>query len=211
MAGKDRRLTFAGMGVAAAAKIPSTAPNVKALATGGSVITGQTFTADPVALGKPATSLLDVLLVMVQVTDQFAYLRQSVRTNNAAIVPEGSVKPTSIYTLTRVEDRLDVVAHLSEALPRFWLLDNVALEQFLSNELEYGLSLAVQAMVISDVASTSGIQSQAYATSPRVTLRKSLTKLETTGYTPGFVAVNPADFEAVELSLATTTAIEHIG
>ena len=55
MAGKDRRLTFAGMGVAAAAKIAACA-DVKALATGGRVVTGQTFTADPVALGRPATA-----------------------------------------------------------------------------------------------------------------------------------------------------------
>ena len=93
---KDRRLTFAGMGAAAAMKIPDSAPNVKALATAGTVVTGQTFTADPVALGRPATSILDVLPVTTQASDQFAYLRQSVRTNNAAITPEGQVKPTSI-------------------------------------------------------------------------------------------------------------------
>ena len=47
----------------------------------------------------------------------------------AAIVPDCNVKPTSTYTLVRIDDRLDVVAHLSEAVPRFWLVDNVALEQ----------------------------------------------------------------------------------
>ena len=64
----------------------------------------------------------------------------------------------TLYTLVRAEDKLDVVAHLSEAVPRL------------------------------------------------VTLRKSLTKLETTGYVPSAIAVNPTDFEAVELALATTTA-----
>jgi hypothetical protein len=51
------------MGAAAARTIPDAAPNVKALATGGSVVTGQTLTADPVALGRTATSILDVLEV----------------------------------------------------------------------------------------------------------------------------------------------------
>lgn len=203
---KDRRLTFAGMGAAAAMKIPDSAPNVKALATGGTVVTGQTFTADPVALGRPATSILDVLPVTTQASDQFAYLRQSVRTNNAAITPEGQVKPTSIYTVTRIEDRLDVVAHLSEAIPRFWIVDNVALEQFLSIELEYGLSLAVQAMVVSDVAGTSGVQTQAFSTSVLQTIRKSLTKLESTGYVPSSIWVNPNDFEGIELALSTVNA-----
>jgi hypothetical protein len=49
--GKDRRLSFKGMGAAAARTIPDAAPNVKALATGGSVVTGQSFTADPGAAG----------------------------------------------------------------------------------------------------------------------------------------------------------------
>ena len=36
-------------------------------------------------------------------------MRQTVRTNNAAVVAEGAVKPTSVYTLTRVEQSLAVV------------------------------------------------------------------------------------------------------
>src|SRR5262249_5182559 len=142
----SRRLSFKSMGERIAASIAASSPHgAKALATGGAVVTGQSFVNDPVSLGQVATSILDVIGVTVQATDSYAYLRQSVRTNNAAVVPEGSVKPTSVYTVVRVEDRLDVVAHLSEAIPRFWLADNQSLVQFLTNELEYGLSLAVQA------------------------------------------------------------------
>ena len=85
------------------------------------------------------------------------------RTNAAAIVAEGSVKPTSTYTLVRIEDKLDVVAHLSEAIPRFWIIDNASLEAFLRSELEFGLQVAVEAMIIADVAGTSGIQVQPYS------------------------------------------------
>ena len=60
---------------------------------------------------------------------EYAYLRQSVRTNNAAIVAEGAAKPTSVYSVVRVENSLQVIAHLSEGIPRYWLLDNQALEQ----------------------------------------------------------------------------------
>jgi Phage capsid family len=210
--GKDRRLSFASMGKAAAAQISAGASGgQKALATGGSIVTGQSFIQSPVALGQVATSILDVVEVTAQASDQFAYLRQSVRTNAAAIVPEGAVKPTSTYSVVRVEDRLDVVAHLSEAIPRFWIVDNVALEQFLRNELEFGLSLAVQNMLVSDVAGTSGVQTQAYSTSVLQTLRKTLTKLEVSGYVPGSIWVNPTDFEAVELALSTVNAVEHVG
>ena len=56
---------------------------------------GQEFVRDPVVLGQVAQSLLDVLPTKQHATDQVAYLRQSVRTNTAAIVAEGATKPTS--------------------------------------------------------------------------------------------------------------------
>ena len=97
------------------------------------------------------------------------------------MVAEGATKPTSVYSVVRVEDKLVVVAHLSEGIPRFWLIDQVSLDTFVSNELDYGLRLAVEAKVLADVNGTSGIQTQAYATSVLTVLRKSITKLETTG------------------------------
>lgn len=62
--------------------------------------------------------------------------------------------------------------------------DNSSLETFIDNELQYGLQTAVEAKVLADINATSGIQAQGYATSVLTTLRKGLTKLETTGYTP---------------------------
>ena len=59
-------------------------------------------------------------------TAEYAYLRQSVRTNNAAVVAAGAVKPTSVYTVTGIENSLVVIAPLSEGIPRYWLLDNSA-------------------------------------------------------------------------------------
>jgi hypothetical protein len=173
-------------------------------------VVGQTFQPDVVELGKPATSLLDVVPVVVQPTPQFAYLRQSARTNAAAIAPELSVKATAVYTIVRIADQLDVVAHLSEAVPKYWLADNAALEQFLDMELTYGLQQATEAMIVSDVAGTSGVQTQAYATSVLTTLRKTLTKLETSGYVPSAIALNPTDFEGIELALSTVNAVEHL-
>lgn len=51
-------------------------------------------------------------------SDRFTYLRQTVRTNNAAHVPIGDEKPTSVYTLDRVTGQAVTVAHLSEPIPR---------------------------------------------------------------------------------------------
>ena len=89
----------------------------------------------PLALGQVATGLLDVLPVKQHTSPEHAYLRQTTRTNNAAVVAEGAAKPTSVYSVVRVEQSLIVVAHLSEGMPRYWLLDNSALETFVVDEL----------------------------------------------------------------------------
>ena len=142
-------------------------------------VVGQEMKPDLVALGQPALSLLDVIPVVAHATTEFAYMRQTVRTNNAAVVAEGAVKPTSVYSVNKIPNSLAVVAHLSEAIPRFWLIDQVSLDTFVSSELEYGLRLAVESKVLTDVNATSGIQLQAYATTVLTVLRKSITKLET--------------------------------
>ena len=199
------------MAAAAVTKIlPPDSYGQKALAPSGATVVAQEFTADPVALGQPPTSLLSVLPVTVQDSPQFAYLRQSVMTNAAAIVAEGAAKPTSVYSVTKVTDQLDVVAYLSEAVPRYWFVDSPALQAFLNNELTYGLSLAVEAMAIADIAGTSGIQTQAYSTSVLQTLRKSVTKLEANGYPPASFVLHPNDWEATELAVASVNAIEHM-
>ena len=135
-------------------------------------------------LGRVAQGLLEVLPTQAHSQPEYAYLRQTTRTNNAAVVPEGTVKPTSVYSVVRVEQSLVVVAHLSEGIPRYWLLDWVALEQFVDNELTFGLQLAVEAKVLTDINATSGIQTQSYATSVLTTLRKGLTKLHGKSYYP---------------------------
>ena len=211
LAGDSQRLSFGKqMATAAAGKImPPSSYGQKAVAPSGSVVVPQQFISDPIALGQPATSLLSVLPVTVQPSQNFAYLRQSVRTNLAAVVAEGAVKPTSVYSVIRVEDSLDVIAHLSEAVPRLWFVDVPALQAFLSNELTYGLGLAVEAKVLADIVGTSGIQTNAYSTSVLATLRKSVTKLEMQGYAPGTIVLHPTDFESIELALLSTPAIEY--
>jgi hypothetical protein len=208
-----RRLAFTkGMAAKAVTKILGDGSmGTKAVAPSGAATVDQEFTPDPVALGQPAQSLLSVLPVKLHGSPQFSYLRQSVRTNNAAIVAEGAVKPTSVYSVTKIDDQLDVIAHLSEALPRYWIVDNASLQEWLTNELHYGLMVKVEAMALATIAGTSGIQTNAYATSQLVTLRKSLTKLEANGYDPAAFVLHPFDWEAVELQVSSTNAIEHMG
>ena len=205
-----QRLCFGTqMAEAAAAKIMPAGYGEKAVAPSGATVIAQTFSADPVVLGQPATSLLSILPVKVQPSANFAYLRQSIRTNAAAVVAEGAVKPTSVYSVTRIEQSLAVLAHLGEPCPRLWFVDVPQLQAFLNNELQYGLALAVEAKAIADISGTSGIQTQAYSTSVLQTLRKSLTRLEGNGYPPAAFVLHPNDWESVELALLTTPAIEY--
>lgn len=203
-----RRLSFKGMGSVFAKQVGPDGITTKALAPSGATVVAQEFAPSPVSLGQPATGLLDVVPVKPHSTGQFSYLRQTVRTNNAAKVADHGLKPTSVFTVERIEDQLDVIAHLSEPIPRFWLKDNEELAGFIANELTYGLRVAVEQMVLDDINATSGLQTQAYATSPLVTLRKSLTKLENNGLDAGAIVLAPVDWEAVELLLTTTGATD---
>lgn len=206
---KGKRVTFKGMGAKVATQMLG-ADGTKALAPSGAAVVGQEFEADPIALGRVATGLLDVLPVKQHASPEFSYMLQGTRTNNAAVVADGAVKPTSPLGLVKVDKSLAVVAHLSEGVPRYWLLDNESLQEFVDNELQFGLGLAVEAKVIADINATSGIQTQAFSTSPLQTIRKSLTKLEVAGLEPGAIVLNPVDFEGIELALASTNAIEHM-
>lgn len=211
----SRRLTFKGMAAGIANRMLTGGEfGAKALAPSGATVVPQAFTPDPVALGRPATGLLDVLGVQVQASQEYSFLRQGgqgTRTNLADVVADGETKPTSVIGLERVEQSLQVVAHLSEGIPRYWLVDNDQLETFVGTELDYGLRVAVEAKVISDINATSGIQEQDFSTSIVQTIRKALTKIEVAGYTPGAIVLHPEDFEAVELAISSTNAIEYTG
>lgn len=180
----------------------------KAIAAGSAVFVDPELTTTPIPIGRPATALLDVLPVTPHGQPAYSYLRQSVRTNNAAVLAEGATKPTSVYTIVKVDNALSIIAHLSEALPSYWLRDRSELQQFLSTEMTYGLQLAIESKVLADINGTSGIQLQAYDTSKLVTIRKSLTKVEMNGYNPSAIVVHPLDWQEIELQLVTAGAVE---
>lgn len=129
----------------------------------------------------------------------------------------GALKPTSIYTNEKVPGRLEVIAHMSEALDRYTLLDNAALEQFVQDEMLFGLRTAVEAQVLNGsgtapnlrgILSTSGIVVQEFATDILTSTRKAITTLEATGRTPGVFVMSPADWESLELARRSDGAFD---
>lgn len=139
----------------------------------------------------------------------YLLLRQTVRENNAAPVPDGALKPTSLYTLEEVEDRYRVIAHLSEPVPQRFFHDDDSLGTFLAREMANGLAEELEAQALNGdgvgenftgILSTSGIQSQAWAGDLFTTTRKALTSLQAYGVTPTAWALNPVDAELFDLA-----------
>lgn len=65
--------------------------------------------------------------------------------------------------------------------------------------------------MLTDIGATSGIQVQPYVTSPLVTLRTGIVKLEQAGYAPSAFVLTPADWASVELALSSVDAVSHMG
>ena len=97
---------------------------------------------------RTALTLIDAIPAVRRQSPVYRYLRESVRTPNAAPVAPGAAKPTSTFTVLSVDDRLRVVATLSEAVDRFILEDAVALRQFLEAELIDAVRRAIETQIV---------------------------------------------------------------
>ncbi|CAM3214170.1 HK97 family phage prohead protease [Prescottella defluvii] len=193
------------------------AGGVKSLTTAGEAVTGTPLVSQsPIELDKVPTSFLDVLAVAQHTTPVYQYLRQTVRENNAGVWKAGN-KPESKFTVENVNGELSVVAHLSEGVNRYTLLDNAALGDFLNAEMLDGLRQAVEAQVLNGdgtgnnmtgVLATSGVLVQAFATDLVTTTRKAITSLETQGRKPGVFVLSPTDWEALELARNTSGSFD---
>lgn len=187
---------------------------VKALDPSGRITAPPAFDPDVHGIGTPPRFLQAILPTVGMQGEQFRYLRQTARDNNAAAVDRGAVKPTSVYSIEDVEDRAVVVAHLSEPVPRQLLNDVATMEEFVGVELQLGLALEVERQLVAGdpaavagrelqgLATVSGTQVQAFDGSPLRTLRRAIGKVETIGLAAAtHVLLNPTDWEAIELTV----------
>jgi len=185
------------------------AQGYKGILSGGTIAVNVPLNPDPVRMDVPVLSLRQLMPNVQNTSGRFAYLRQTTRTNNAAVVAQGAKKPTSIYTLSRVDDRVRTIAHLSEPIAKQDLDDVGMLRQFIDQEMRLGLDLALEDELLNGdgtgehmtgIANVSGSQAQAFATDVLTTTRKAVTKLERYGYLAGAAFVmTPEDWETIEL------------
>lgn len=213
--GKVGRFSARRAASSLAEKMSASAAQSKALAPFGSVVAPAGLTEPtPIPLGRPVPSLLSALgAITLDTPPTYAYLRQTERVNNAAVVASGGQKPTSRFGLERIESRLRVVAHISEEIDRFWLEDSAELRTFVESELTTGLDEAIESVVVNGdgvgenprgLLNTAGIQLQPWSVDSYETLRKAITKTQIVGGTAPVIVLHPGDFEAASLTRTTT-------
>lgn len=195
---------------AAAQRIEKTAASrhVKAL-TSGSVDIPSMVRVDVSRFPTNPTRLIDLIIDREPITgNEFAFLRQTVRTNNAAPVADAGTKPTSVFTVTEIEDRARVVAHLSEPVPERLLADHRSLVNFLSSEMGNGVLDALEAQIVSGnatgenmrgILNTVGIAITAFDTDIATSLRKGITAHQIAHEDPNALVLHPSDAEALDL------------
>jgi len=178
----------------------------KALVPSGSTAVPLPLNIAPVTDAQRADFLRQLLPTQATNDGLFGYLRQSARTNAAAVVAEGALKPTSVYSVERIDDRVDTIAHLSEPIPRQYLDDASLLRQFLDSELRYGLDLALDAEIVAAILADASAAGSGLGTDPLTDLRKAITALQIANHVPSGFAMHPSDWESVELAAAAQFA-----
>jgi HK97 family phage major capsid protein len=154
--------------------------------------------------------LIDLLVNrMVATSNVIEFFQQTVKTNNAAPVADLAEKPTSTFTLTPVQDRCRVIAHLSEPVPVRYLQDVEQVQPFLAREMAQGILAALEHQVISGdgtgenmtgLLNLAGTTAVPYQGDPLTTIRHSLTQLQNLGEEPTGIALNPVTAEEIDLT-----------
>ncbi len=151
------------------------------------------------------------------------YLRQTGRTNRAAIWAPGSAadgsdttaKPTSDLTTALVQADVADIAHLASPVRRDDLADFANLNAWVASELVYGLGQALEAAILvatgpepafTGILHVPGTTTVAAAADVPATLMAASVALSNLGYGTGLqAALNPADWAAVALMKAAGT------
>ncbi len=161
------------------------------------------------ALPARPTRLLDLIPREVLESNNFSFLRQTVATNNAAVVADGALKPTSIFTFEEVEDRARVVAHLTEPFPLRFLTDHETMVGILDSQLRNGVLSALENQVVAGdgtgenftgLLTLTGVTNVAFTGDVLTTIRRAVTVLQGKNETPTAWVFNPNDAEAISLT-----------
>lgn len=142
------------------------------------------------------------------------YARQTVRTNNAGVVAENTLKPESNYAWAKADALVRTIAHWVP-ISRNTLDDAKALQTELDSELRYGLDIAEDEELLNGDGTgehLSGLRANASAyaapfelenETPIDTLRLALLQLELADYAGDGFILNPMEWARIELTKNT--------
>lgn len=147
----------------------------------------------------------------------FGFKRQVTRTNNAAAVPSGALKPTSVYEWESQADRVRTIAHLSQPQPNWMLEDFDALQDLLIDEMGSGLQDEVERQVLvgtgtisptpavteaneelPGILNTSGIRAQDWNTDLLTTLSAAWDVMEVANENPNAWVLRTEDYRKLK-------------
>jgi HK97 family phage major capsid protein len=193
-----------------ATKIIETAKRsgVKALVS-GSIDVPSMVSIDVAGLPGRPDRLINLIIDRKGVSgNEFEFLRQTVRTNNAAAVADSATKPTSVFTVAPINDRVRVIAHLSEPIPERLLADHAELKRWLVTEMVRGVLDALEGQIVNGdavgenlrgILNTTGIGTSVFNTDIAVSLRKGITAHQLLDEQVTAIVLHPSDAETLDL------------
>lgn len=145
------------------------------------------------------------------------YLKASAFSNNAKVVAEGAVKPESTFQFKLATANVETIAHYTKITEQL-AQDAPAVQAFINAKMIYGLQLKIDEQLVNGKGAESselvGLLKDATTCTDYSTelteLKPSIktmadfalaikTKLETTGYAPKYLILNPIDWASLAL------------
>jgi HK97 family phage major capsid protein len=125
----------------------------------------------------------------------------------AAVVAEGAVKPEAAFTVTPKTATLDTIAHWVQ-ITRQALEDAAYIQSLVESKLRRGLLNKAESDMAAAIDGSTAVQT-AGATAAQGGLlgaiRVGIGKVQAAGFTPNAVALNPADYAALDMQVLTYT------
>lgn len=144
------------------------------------------------------------------------YLKNSAFTNGAKVVAEGTAKPESTFQFKLATANIETIAHYTKITEQL-AQDAPAVQAFINAKMIYGLQLKIDEQLVngtgSEASQLTGLLATTNSTdySTDITALKASiksmadfalaikTKLETAGYAPKYLILNPIDWAALAL------------
>ena len=144
------------------------------------------------------------------------YLKASAFTNGAKVVAEGAAKPESTFQFKLATANVETIAHYTKITEQL-AQDAPAVQAFINAKMIYGLQLKIDEQIVngtgSEASQLTGLLDATNSTdySTEITALKASiksmadfalaikTKLETIGYAPKYLILNPIDWAALAL------------